>query len=202
MSVTMSCHLMFKIIRKHVVLKWLSFLAWRLYTVHDSHAYSRTVSTTAMNLLADSLSVPHFLPESSKCRVGFGESVIDFHVDVGFSGEGASQVGERIGTFQWLVIHKDTLLVIHLSRLTRCRLVHDFCLLGADCRTKFVASSRKVIHALLHFRFSVAVKSAVIRKEEFSQCGYLHLCHCFELSEVEHSSICSVLQLDAIVIIL
>ena len=61
-------------------------------------------------------------------------------------------------------------------------------------------SSRKVIHALLHFHFSVAVKSAVIRKEDFSQCAYLHLC--FESSEVEHSSICFVLQLDAIVIIL
>ena len=38
--------------------------------------------------------------------------------------------------------------------------VHDFCLLGADGKTKVVASSRKVIHAPLHFRFSVAVKSA------------------------------------------
>ena len=44
----MSCHLMLKIICKHFAWKWLSFLAWRLYTVHDSHAYSRTVSTTAM----------------------------------------------------------------------------------------------------------------------------------------------------------
>ena len=75
-------------------------------------------------------------------------------------------------------------LVIHFSR---CRLEHDFCLIGADGKTKVVASSRKVIHVLLHFRFSVAVKSAVIRKEEFSQCGYLHLCLCFESSEVEHS---------------
>ena len=31
------------------------------------------------------------------------------------------------------------------------------CLLGADGKTKVVASSRKVIHALLHFRFSIAV---------------------------------------------
>ena len=92
-------------------------------------------------------------------------SVIDFRVNVGFSGEGASQVGERIGSFQWLVIHKDVWLVIHLSR---CRLVRDFCLLGADGKTKVVASSRKVIHALLYFRFSVAAKSAVIWKEEFS----------------------------------
>ena len=45
----------------------------------------------------------------------------------------------------------------------------------SDGKTKVVASSRKVIHALLHFHFSVAVKSAVIHKEEFSQCGYLHL---------------------------
>ena len=150
-------------------------------------------------LLADSSSVPNFLPECSKCRVGFGKSVIDFHVNAGFSGEGASQVGEIIGSIQWLVILKDVWLVIHLLR---CRLVHDFCLLGADGKTKVVASSRKVIHALLHFHFSVAVKSAVIRKEELSQCGYLHLCLCFETSEVEHSSICFVLQLDAIVIIL
>ena len=77
-------------------------------------------------------------------------------------------------------------LVIHLSR---CRLVHDFCLHGADGKTKVVASSGKVIHALLHFRFSVADESAVIRKEEFSQCGYRHLSLCFESSEVEHSSI-------------
>ena len=83
--------------------------------------------------------------------------------------------------------------------------MHDFCFLCADGKTKVVASYRKVIHALLHLRFSVAVESAVIRKEEFSQCGYLRLSLCFESSEVEHSSIillCSVLQLDAIIIIL
>ena len=73
-----------------------------------------------------------FFSESSKCRVGFGESVIDFHVDVGFSGEGAFQVGEQVGRFQWLTIHKDVWLVTHLPR---CRLVHDFCLLGADGKT-------------------------------------------------------------------
>ena len=130
-------------------------------------------------------------PESSKCRVGFGESVIDFYVNVGFYGEGASQVGERIGSFQWLVIHKDVWLVIHLSR---CRLVHDFCLLGADGKTKVVASFIKVIHALLHFRFSAAVKSTVICKEESPRGGYLHLCVCFESSEVEHSSTRAVLR--------
>ena len=92
------------------------------------------------------------------------------HINVGFSGEGASQVGERIGSFKWLVIHKDVWLVIHLSL---CRLVHDFCLLGADGKTKVVASSREVVHAQLHFRFSVAVESAVIRKEEFSQWATL-----------------------------
>ena len=150
-------------------------------------------------MLADSSSFPHLLPESSRCRVGFGKSVIDFHVNVGFSGEGASQVGERVGSFQWPVINKDVWLVIHISW---CRLVHDFCLLGADGKTKVVASSREVIHKLLHFRFSVAVKSAVIRKEELLQCGYLHICACFKSSEVEHSSPCSVLQLDAIAIIL
>ena len=89
-------------------------------------------------------------------------------------------------------------LVINIS----CRLVHDFCRLGADGKTKVVASSREVIHTLLHFLFSVAVKSAVICKQEFSQCGYFHLCVCFESSEVEHCSVCSVLRLDAIVIIL
>ena len=67
--------------------------------------------------------------------------------------------------------------------------MHDFCLLGADGKTKVVASSREMIHTLVHFRSSVVVESAVIRKEEFSQCGYLHLCLCFESSEVEHSSI-------------
>ncbi len=129
----------------------------------------------------------------------FGKYVIDFHVNVGFSGEGASQVGERIGTFHWFVIDKYVWLVIHLQW---CRLVHDFCLLGADGKTKVVASSREVIRALLHARFNTAVKSTVIRKEEFSQRSYLHRCVCFESSEVEYSSICSVLQLDAIVIIL
>ena len=78
----------------------------------------------------------------------------------------------------------------YVARDTLCRLVHDFCLLGADGKTKVVARSREVIHTLLHFRFSVAVKSTVIPKEEL-----------YQSSEVEHSSICSVLQLDAIVII-
>ena len=107
-------------------------------------------------LLADSSSVPNFLPESSKCRVGFGKSVIDFHVNAGFYGEGASQVGERIGSIQWLVIHKDVWLVIHLLR---SRLVHDFCLLCADGKTKVVASSRKVIHALLHFHLLLLLRA-------------------------------------------
>ena len=67
--------------------------------------------------------------------------------------------------------------------------VQDFCLLGAYDKTKVVTSSREMNHALLHFRLSVAVESAVIRKEEFPQCGYLDLCVRFESSEVEHSSI-------------
>ena len=134
-----------------------------------------------------------------QCRVGFGKSVIDFHVNVGFSREGASHVIEIIGSFKGLAIHKDVWLVIHILR---CRLVHEFCLIGADGKTKVVTSSREVIHALLHFRFGVAVESAVIRKEEFSQCGYLDLSFCCESSEVEHSSICSVPKLDAIVIML
>ena len=60
------------------------------------------------------------------------------------------------------------------------------------------------MQALLHFRFSVAVESAVIHKEEFFQCGYLDLWVCFESSEVEHFSICPVSdsELDAIVIML
>ena len=105
-------------------------------------------------------------------------------------------VSERIGSIQWLVIHKDVWLVIHLLR---CRLVHDFCLLGADGKTKVVASARKVIHALLHFHFSaaVSVKSAVIRKKEFSQCGYLHLCLCFESSDLYFSWIPSSLSCEA-----
>ena len=57
------------------------------------------------------------------------------------------RVGEIIGSFQWFVINKHVWLVIHPSW---CRLVHDFCLLGADGKTKVVASSRKVIHTLLH----------------------------------------------------
>ena len=61
-------------------------------------------------------------------------------------------------------------LVIHISR---CRLVHDFRLHGADGKTTVVTSSREVIQVLLHFRFSVAVESAVIGKEDFSQCDYI-----------------------------
>ena len=120
---------------------------------------------------------------SSKCRVGFGKSVIDFHIDVGFSGEGASQVGEIICRFQWLVIHNDVWLVIHISR---CRLVHDLCLLGYDVKPM-------LSHALEKWFTHCCVKSAVIREKEFSQCGYLHLCLCFESSEAEHSSIRSVM---------
>ena len=62
--------------------------------------------------------------------------------------------------------------------------MHDFCLLGADGKTKGVSSSREVIHALLNFPFSVAVESAVISKEEFSQCGHLDLCVCVESSAI------------------
>ena len=41
--------------------------------------------------------------------------------------------------------------------------MHDFCLLGADGKTKVVASFREMIHTPVHFRFSVVVESAVIR---------------------------------------
>ena len=43
--------------------------------------------------MADSSSLPHFLPESAQCIVGFGEYVIDYHVIDSLSGEGASLVG-------------------------------------------------------------------------------------------------------------
>ena len=46
-----------------------------------------------------------------------------------------------------------------------------------------------------------AADSAVIRKEELSQCGYIDLCFCFESSEVEHSSVGSVPQLDHAIVI-
>ena len=59
-----------------------------------------------------------------------------------------------------------------------------------------------MIHALLHFRFSVVVESAIIRKEEFSQCSYLDIGVCFESSDVEHSSIYSVPELEAIIIMM
>ena len=65
-------------------------------------------------------------------------------------------------------------------------MVHGFCLLGADGKTKVVANSGKVIHSLLHFRFCVAIENAVIGKEEFSQSGYLDPCVCCESSAVEH----------------
>ena len=68
--------------------------------------------------------------------------------------------GSCIHTYVWLMIHR-----------SRCTLVHDFCLLGADGKTKVVASTRQGIQALLLFRFSVAVKSAVIRREEFTHCA-------------------------------
>ena len=68
--------------------------------------------------------------------------------------------GSCIHTCVWLMIHR-----------SRCTLVHDFCLLGADGKTKVVASTRQVIQAHLLFRFSVAVKSAVIRRGEFTHCA-------------------------------
>ena len=59
------------------------------------------------------------------------------------------------------------------------------------------------MHALLHFRFSVAVERIVVSKEVFSQCGYLAIISlCFESSEVEHSSVCQIFELDAVVSIL
>ena len=139
--------------------------------------------------MADSLSFPRFFPES----------VIDFHINVGFSGEGASQVGERISSFQWLAIHNDVWLMIHLSR---CRQVHDLCLLGADgkSKTKVVASSRKVIHALLHFHFSVAVESTVIHNLSVATFTFV-----FALSHLRLNTppgfICPVPELDVIVIV-
>ena len=51
-------------------------------------------------VLADSSSFPHFLPKSLKCRFGFGKSVIDFQVIVGFSRDADSRVGEIIGSFK------------------------------------------------------------------------------------------------------
>ena len=45
----LSCHLIFRsFLRQLLRWKWLSFLAWRWYTVQVSHAYKRVGSTTAL----------------------------------------------------------------------------------------------------------------------------------------------------------
>ena len=49
-------------------------------------------------------------------------------------------------------------------------------------KQKVVASSREVIHALLRFRFSVAVESAVLSTEVLSVWPHIDLCVCFESS--------------------
>ena len=43
-----SCHLMLRSFLRQVVWKWFSFLAWRWYTVHVSHAYSSVGSTVVL----------------------------------------------------------------------------------------------------------------------------------------------------------
>ena len=43
--------------------------------------------------MADSLPLPHFIPESAQCIVRLGEYVIDYHVIASLSEEGASLVG-------------------------------------------------------------------------------------------------------------
>ena len=56
-------------------------------------------------------------------ELAFGKYFIVFNVNVGFSGEGTSQVvGEIIVRFQWLVIREKVSLLRHISR---CMLVHD-----------------------------------------------------------------------------
>ena len=54
--------------------------------------------------------------------------------------------------------------------------VRGFYMFGVDGKTKVVAGSREVMHALFHFRFSVDIESAVIPNAEFSPCVYLDLC--------------------------
>ena len=44
----LSCHLIFRSFLRQLRWKWLSFLAWRWYTVQVSHAYKRVGSTTAL----------------------------------------------------------------------------------------------------------------------------------------------------------
>ena len=44
----LSCHLIFRSFLRQLRWKWLSFLAWRWYTVQVSHACKRVGSTTAL----------------------------------------------------------------------------------------------------------------------------------------------------------
>ena len=107
----LSCHLIFRIFPRQLRWKWLSFLAWRWYTVQVSHAYKRVGSTTALWTFSLVSSLILFrsqtFVQSGKCYAGFRSSGCNLIINVHCSGESASKIGEFINNLKFLSIHSE-----------------------------------------------------------------------------------------------
>ena len=98
----LSCHLIFRIFIRQLRWKWLSFLAWRWYTVQVSHAYKRVGSTTALYTFS---LVSSLIPFRSQTFVrSLPNATLAFAVlAVTSSGESASNIGEFIDNLKFFV---------------------------------------------------------------------------------------------------
>ena len=108
----LSCHLIFRSFLRQLKWKWLSFLAWRWYTVQVSHAYKRVGSTTALKTFSlvsslISISFPDICAKSADCYAGLRSSGCNLIINVHCSGESASKIGEFINSLRFLFIHSD-----------------------------------------------------------------------------------------------
>ena len=132
----LSCHLIFRSFLRQLRWKWLSFLAWRWYTVQVSHAWQYNgLVDFQLSIKSDSISFPDFCAKSAECYAGLCSSGCNLIINVHCSGESASKIGEFISNLKFLSIHNDGWFAV---RLSRCWLVYYLSLFSANCELKVV----------------------------------------------------------------
>ena len=134
-SDVLSCHLIFRSFLRQLRWKWLSFLAWRWYTVQVSHAYKNGLVDFQLSIKSDSISFPDIYAKSAECYAGLRSSGCSRIINVHCSGESASKIGEFINNLKFLSIHSDVWFAV---RLSRCWLVYYVSLFCANCELKVV----------------------------------------------------------------
>ena len=129
----LSCHLIFRSFLRQLRWKWLSFLAWRWYTVQVSGWQNNSLVDFQLSIKSDSILFPDICAKSAECYAGLRSSGCYLIINVHCSGESASKIREFINNLRFLSIHSDGWFAV---RLSRCLLVYYLSLFCANCELK------------------------------------------------------------------